>query len=298
MTTSKAIAAKVTAVNPGLAPRLTTIPIGVNIPPVMPEKVYRDDAPLRLIYHGVLKQYQKRILDLPSIISACAERAIPVELTVAGGGPDEQQLMEACEDLVEQGLIRFLGVVPHDQILGILEQHDGYILTSEFEGMPNALLEAMGRGCVPLVTDMESGIPELVRDGHNGFLVPIGDIAAFADRIQRLQHDVTRRRAMAVEAQVTVSKGAYSTDNMVHDYIKVFDRVVHDVRHGIYKRPLAPMDTPPESVVAGCHRLFLLINLVSLRSTHSKSGRSSRFTTFDIAFRGSDSTKMSFSGTL
>lgn len=248
VTTSKAIAAKVTAADPGLAPRLTTIPIGVSIPPVMPEKVYRDDVPLRLIYHGVLKQYQKRILDLPRIVSACAERAIPIELTIAGGGPDERQLMEACEELVKRGLIRFLGVVPHDQILVILEQHDGYILTSEFEGMPNALLEAMGRGCVPLVTDMESGIPELVRNGHNGFLVPIGDIAAFADRIRLLQHDVTRRRAMAIAAHATVNGGAYSTDNMVHDYIKVFDRVVHEERRGIYKRPLAPMDAPPERV--------------------------------------------------
>ena len=56
----------------------------------------------------------------------------------------------------------------------ILEQQDAYILTSEFEGMPNALNEAMARGCVPVVTDIRSGIPELVRYGVNGYRVPVG----------------------------------------------------------------------------------------------------------------------------
>ncbi len=248
VTTSKAIAAKVKAADSTVADRITTIPIGVNIPSTMPVKSVGADAPLRVIYHGVLKQYQKRIFDLPKIAAACAARGIRVEFTIAGGGPEEYQLREASRELVERGLIRFLGVVPHDDIFGILERHDVYILTSEFEGMPNALLEAMGRGCVPLVTDMDSGIPEVVSNGRSGFLVPIGDIIAFTERLQLLQSDVEQRREMAAAAHATVLEGAYRTEDMVRDYIKEFRRVMVDSNSGAYARPNDPINPPPAEV--------------------------------------------------
>ena len=247
-TTSHAIAEKVLAANSSFTDRLSVIPIGVSIPSTMPAKTFTADEPLRLIYHGVLKQYQKRILDFPKIVSACAEAGVPVTLTIAGGGPQEEQLMEASRTLVDRGLIRFLGVVPHDQIHSILEQHDVYVLASEFEGMPNALLEAMGRGCVPLVTRMESGIPEVVQDDHNGFLVPIGDIAAFVDRIRLLQGDVERRRRMSHEAYTTVGGGMYRTEDMVSDYVKVFERVLSSREAGSFVRPSGLLSPPPAEV--------------------------------------------------
>ena len=246
--TSKTIAKKTAALNPSLTDRIVVIPIGVDIPLTPPKQRSNVERPLRVIYHGVLKQHQKRILDLPCVISELAARKVLVELSIAGGGPDETTLKEACKDLVERGMIRFLGVVPHDTIFNLLEQNDVYVLTSEFEGMPNALLEAMGRGCVPVVTNVESAIPELVQDGDNGFVVPIGDIGAFADRLTILQRDHSLRQQMALNAYESVSRGKYRTQDMLRDYLEVFDRVLNDIQGGVFQRPANSLQPPPAEV--------------------------------------------------
>jgi glycosyltransferase involved in cell wall biosynthesis len=246
--TSKTIADKTAALKPSLADRIVVIPIGVDIPSAAPKERPSGDRPLRVIYHGVLRQQQKRILDLPKIIADLAARKMPVELSIAGSGPDQDRLQEACKEWVEQGLIRFLGIVPHETIFELLEQNDVYILTSEFEGMPNALLEAMGRGCVPVVTDMESAIPQLVRDGANGFVVPIGDIGAFADRLSVLQRDHSLRRHMALGAYGTVDRGKYRTQDMLQDYIEVFDRVLSGIQSSRFQRPAGDLTPPPAEI--------------------------------------------------
>ena len=198
-TTSETVARKTISLDPSLESRTVVIPIGVDIPEQPRAFVERPGQPLRLIYPGTIRQHQKRVLDLPEIMRAAVALGVPVVMTVAGGGPDEEKLKAASQDLVAQGLMRFLGVVDHDTVLKLVEEHDVFIMTSEFEGMPNALLEAMGRGCVPLVTDIESAIPELIQDGRGGLVVPIGAIELFAERLKLLHSNPGMRREMAME---------------------------------------------------------------------------------------------------
>lgn len=255
VTTSQAIAEDVATHHPALSRRLVTIPIGVPVPDHLLTRTLDSSylgaasrAPLRIIYHGGLTQHQKRILDWPPIVEALLERQVPVELTVVGDGADRERLLAASQHLVECGAMKFLGVLPHAQILEILEEQDAYILTSEFEGMPNALNEAMARGCVPVVTDIRSGIPELVRDGVNGYRVPVGDIQAFAERFALLQREPERRQAMALQAHRTVIEGGYRTEDMVQSYIELFHRVLDDAESGIYRRPRGLLRKPPYEV--------------------------------------------------
>ncbi len=166
---SRTVAERTAELCPELAGRIVTIPIGVPIPMHQPEVRTASDR-LRLVYHGVLKQHQKRVLDLPRIVQAALDRGVPVEMTIAGAGPDQAALFKAAEGLVARGHIRFPGIATPKEVGALLEAHDVYVLASEFEGMPNALIAAMGRGCVPLATQMKSGVPDLVQDGRNGFL--------------------------------------------------------------------------------------------------------------------------------
>jgi len=246
--TSGAIAERVALRHPALLERITTIPIGVPAPELFPERRRDENTPLRIVYHGVLTQYQKRILDLPRIVTALLERRIPVILTVVGDGSGRERLLEESRHLVECGAMRFLGVLPHSEILEILEQQDVYILTSEFEGMPNALNEAMAYGCVPVVTDIRSGIPQVVRDEVNGYRVPVGEIHAFADRLALLQRDPERRRAMALQAYRTVIEGGYRSEDMVQSYVELFRRVLREANLGAYKRPRGELQPPPQEV--------------------------------------------------
>lgn len=246
--TSPLIAQRTIALDPSLVERTEVIPIGVDVPLEPPERLDRPGGPLRLIYPGTLKQHQKRVLDLPRIVEAARRRRLPVTLTIAGGGPDESLLRAACADLVEQGFIRFLGVVPHADLLRLLEEHDVFVMTSEFEGMPNALLEAMGRGCIPVVSDIESGIRDLVRDGLSGHVVSIGAIEAFADRLAVLCSDQDGRRRMAGAAHAAVLSGRFRVEEMVRSYAGLCGRLMDASHHRTFRRPEGVLSHPPPTV--------------------------------------------------
>ncbi len=244
---SQTIADKVVAVNPSLAGRVHTIPIGVHIPLQLARRDTTHEV-LRVVYHGILKQHQKRVLDLPAIVAAAVARGIPIALSIVGAGPDEAALRAAAAPLVASGHIRFLGLLSPDDTGALLESFDAYLLPSEFEGMPNALIEAMGRGCVPIVTDTKSGIPELIHDGDNGFLVPVGDTEAFAERLALLWNDPARRVAMSRRAFATVSGRRMRIEDMVEAYEQVFEQAVADNASGRFIRPLGLLSPPPERV--------------------------------------------------
>ena len=246
---SKAVAERTAELCPEIADRIVTIPIGVSVPARCPRRAATGGA-LRLIYHGILKQHQKRVLDLPRIVRSALDLGVPVVLSIAGAGPDENALRAACADLVERGAIRFLGVTSPEDTAALLQQHDVYLLASEFEGMPNALIEAMGRGCVPIVSRMTSGIPELIRDGENGFLVPVGDYAAFAARLQWLRGDPARCRRMSRAAHATVKSGGFRVEDMVEAYQRAIADAWSKLRSGAFVRPRGRL-SPPPAVVAG-----------------------------------------------
>jgi glycosyltransferase involved in cell wall biosynthesis len=72
-----------------------------------------------------------------------------------------------------------------------------FVLPSRFEGMPNAMLEAMGAGLAIIVSDASPGPLELIRDGETGLVFPNGDTDALADAILRLCCDPTLRERLA-----------------------------------------------------------------------------------------------------
>ncbi len=247
VTVSAAIAKKTALLCPELAGRIVTIPIGARVPDALPA---REPLPrvLRLIYHGTLKQHQKRVLDLPRFVQTALDRGVAVQLSIVGAGPDEDALRASARSLLDREAIVFHGVCAPDDIVAVLEQHDVYVLASEFEGMPNALIEAMGRGCVPIVTQMQSGIPELIRHGENGFTIPIGDADAFAECVRQLAADPDLVERLSRAAFATVRQGAFRVENMVTAYRRVFEQAREDVRAGRFRRPRGELSPPPAEV--------------------------------------------------
>jgi glycosyltransferase involved in cell wall biosynthesis len=247
VTTSDAIAQQVIARNPPLASRVQTIPIGVPVPASpLPRKPV--SGPLKLVYQGRLIQHQKRILDLPKIVEAALGLRIPIELTVIGDGAERERLVVQSTHLADAGAMRFMGVVPHARLMELLGKFDVFLLTSEFEGMPNVLGEAMARGCIPIVTDIRSGIRDLVRDGESGFVVPVGDVAAFADRLSILYRDPELRCTMAAKVREAVIAGGFSVDKMVERYAALFRSLFNPRGDLRFQRPLASLRLPPYQV--------------------------------------------------
>ena len=209
---------------PSIVPRLSVIPYGVSFP-----MLHRVRPPvrrvLRALYAGRLDQPQKRVLDLPHILRAASEQGVPVELTIAGGGPDEGALRKAFHDTAPNVRVRFAGILDADRMGEVYADHDVFLLTSAFEGLPLSLIEAMGQGCVPLTTDLRSGVPELIRQGVNGFRCPAGDAAEYA-RCLRILHEAPEVRAeMARRAWQTVDSG-FRVETMTSGYARLFERTL------------------------------------------------------------------------
>jgi glycosyltransferase involved in cell wall biosynthesis len=132
----------------------------------------------------------------------------------------------------------------NQDVLKTLPQYDVILLTSDFEGMPIAILEGMGRGCVPVVSATRSGIPELVKDGQNGFIVRIGDIKSFADRLSLLQSNLQTRKDLSLRAYETI-RDHYNLRKMAQDYLDFFQELQVQINRGLYRRPKGSIVSPP-----------------------------------------------------
>jgi glycosyltransferase involved in cell wall biosynthesis len=125
-------------------------------------------------------------------------------LVVAGEGPDRRRLELLSEQLGVSAHVHFLGHVPHPA--DVLDGIDVFVLPSLVEGLPLALLEAMyaGRACVATAV---GGVPEVIRPGDNGLLVPPGDEVALAEAISTLVRSVDLRRRLGVAARQAIEDG-------------------------------------------------------------------------------------------
>jgi glycosyltransferase involved in cell wall biosynthesis len=105
-----------------------------------------------------------------------------------------------CHDSGLQPLIDHLGPVSLEQRLAFFKRADVFVLPTYAEGTPISMLEAMAAG-LPVVSTPVGGIPDVVEDGVEGYIVEPGDVEALADRLVRLINDPERRRAMGQSAQ-------------------------------------------------------------------------------------------------
>lgn len=110
-----------------------------------------------------------------------------------------------------------------DNAAPYIERFTLAVLCSESEGFSNAVIEYMQAGR-PIVCTDTGGNPELVRDNQNGFLVPVGDIAALTERIDRLLTDVTLARRLGEAARESVR--SYTVSRMVSEQMDCYDALV------------------------------------------------------------------------
>jgi glycosyltransferase involved in cell wall biosynthesis len=106
----------------------------------------------------------------------------------------------------------------------VLENAAIYAMTSRFEGFPMVLVEAMSKGVPAVSFDCPRGPAEIIVDGHNGRLVPDGDLEAFRSALLQLMDDTGLRQRMAVWAAQTAS--AYRIEPIVARWEELFDELL------------------------------------------------------------------------
>ena len=119
--------------------------------------------------------------------------------------------------------IHFLSSMSAQELARYYMQADVLISTSRYEGFGYTILEALTHG-TPVVCFNNSALPELVTDGHNGFMVKTDDIDAMAQRIKRLKNEPHIRQKLAAGA--LESAGRFSEATLIEKYIDLYRSLI------------------------------------------------------------------------
>lgn len=142
---------------------------------------------------------------------------------IVGGGPREAELKELCARLSLGEQVLFLG--RRSDIPVLLRLSDVLVLPSHavVETLPLVVLEAMAAG-VPVVASAVGSVPEVVRDGETGILIPPADSQALAEAVTRLINHRALAREMVEKAKRLV-ESRYTDVRMVDGYVTLFERL-------------------------------------------------------------------------
>ena len=145
-----------------------------------------------------------------------------VKLLIAGDGGEREQLRSTAGRLGLNGSVQFLGT--RSDIPEVLATCNVIALPSIQEGLPMALLEAMAAGKAIVATRV-GAIPEVIRDGRSGILVPPANATSLAQALSVLIGDQSKRQAMGAEASKIVEEG-YSFNRMIQSYESLYQAVL------------------------------------------------------------------------
>ncbi|MDP9119314.1 MAG: glycosyltransferase [Actinomycetota bacterium] len=166
-------------------------PVSVIHPGIDPDAYpYRPrspgEGPVRGLCVASLQEYKGHVVLLEALTQAGLER---LSIDLVGGGQLRDQLQSRCRELGIDARVRFRGVQTEKEVGSMLVESDLFVLPSiiardgQMEGLPMVLIEALATG-LPTVATRLAGIPEIVRDGETGLLVPPGDPDALAGALR------------------------------------------------------------------------------------------------------------------
>ncbi|MBF0454265.1 MAG: glycosyltransferase family 4 protein [Magnetococcales bacterium] len=223
-TVSKPLEQAITQRYPYLSGYTVTINNGVQVAESWPKQnsSFQGGTPLKVIILSRIEKIQKGVLHLPPILEPLWKKGLNITLEIVGDGPDLPELKQRFALYPpSQEKITYHGFVEHDEALTILAQSDVLIMPSYFEGMPIALLEAMGRGVVPIVSKLPGMTTPIVEDGKNGFLPPPVDESLFSQALLTLYTDRAQLRTLSEAAWQTVQT-QFSSKLMAENYLNLF----------------------------------------------------------------------------
>ena len=175
----------------------------------------------KLVCHVSNFRPVKRVMDVISIFEKVS-RVVPSRLMMIGDGPDRSRAEAYCREHRLRDRVFFLGNVPNlEEILG---GSDLFLLPSESESFGMAALEAMASE-VPVIASRAGGLPEVVTDGVDGYLIPVGDVDAMAERaIGILSNDDMARAMGAAGRAAAIEK--FHEKKIVPRYREMYEKVL------------------------------------------------------------------------
>lgn len=175
----------------------------------------------KIVMHVSNFRSVKRVEDVVEIF-ARIRKDVPARLVMVGDGPERPRAVERAEIYGIRDHVLFLG--KHASVHELLSCADLFLLPSETESFGLVALEAMSCGA-PVVASDVGGLPEVVRDGETGYLLPVGDIDGMAEAGRRILADADHHKTLA-EAGRELAVERYSVDAVVPRYERFYERVL------------------------------------------------------------------------
>jgi len=163
----------------------------------------------------------KRVTDCVRVLAQVLKQT-PAHLYMVGDGPDRPESHRLARDLGIERNVTFLG--KQDHVERLFPQMHVLLMPSEMESFGLGALEAMACGVPPVATRV-GGLPELVTDGVDGFLEPVGDIEAQSRRVVELLTDEELHRTMAEAARRTAVE-RFASSLIIPRYVKYYEEVI------------------------------------------------------------------------
>jgi glycosyltransferase involved in cell wall biosynthesis len=148
-------------------------------------------------------------------------------LVLVGGGPLRRELEERAQKLGVVSQVHFLGV--RADIPEVLAAMDVFALSSDYEGSPLSVVEAMAAG-LPVVSTRAGGVAELVEDGREGLLVQPGDVNSLSRAMTFLAEDTEARRSMGM-AGSRRARDSFDVSAMIQAYEALYETLYRDLRN-------------------------------------------------------------------
>ena len=198
--------------------RVQVIHNGIEIPPSTPQ-MYKENL-LLIGSSGRLFPVKDYLLMVK--IAGYLNEVDNIEFVLAGDGPERAQLERLIEDLSLQGVFSLEGHL--DSMDAFYQKLYIYLNTSVHEGIPMTILEAMAHG-LPIIAPKVGGIPEIIEDGVEGFLIDSRDPQDYAEKCLLLCQDRELREKMSTAAREKVCS-EFSREQMVEHYLECYRELV------------------------------------------------------------------------
>ncbi|MGD6815785.1 N-acetyl-alpha-D-glucosaminyl L-malate synthase BshA [Metabacillus sp. 84] len=187
------------------------------------KKAYKIEEHEKVLIHVSNFRKVKRVQDVVQTFARVAGRA-SAKLLLVGDGPEMSGICSLVQELGLKDKVLFLGKQENlDELYSI---SDIKLLMSEKESFGLVLLEAMACG-VPCIGTNIGGIPEVISNGENGFIVSVGDTEAAASHIIRMLEDGGLHTRLSEQAVIT-ARTAFKTDQIVEQYEQIYYGLIRD----------------------------------------------------------------------
>ena len=208
---------------------IDVIPNGIDPHEFYPSEVDQDTASGKLKVICVARLLERK--GIHHLLRAIAEpHPLNLDLTIVGTGPYQPELQHLASSLGLDRQVTFAAFVEHTKLAAMYRDADIFALPSQTESFGLVFAEAMASG-LPVVATAVGGIPEIIREGREGFLVEPQDHAAIRQRLELLLGDCALRARMSAAARQRIEE-KFTWRRVALQYLEVYRDVLSGTATG------------------------------------------------------------------